>query len=241
MGEGVRAVLIAALLLVGIPAPGRAAPVEVGPQLERLADPELGACLGFLEERLEAGRLSAQGWQYGWTGVYGVTTTLSAVQTLLADDADDRVYNLVGAVKSAGGLAQLLLDPLPARLGAAAMQEVPATTRRGRLERLAVGERQLFVNAARAEQRYSLRRHLEGVTTNVIGGAVIWAFGSSSDAVVSTLSGIAVGELQIWTQPWRATGDLEDYRNRFTNGSVMGDAGWQLRPRPGGVELALRF
>jgi hypothetical protein len=170
--------------------------------------------------------------------VYGVTTVVSAAQTLLADNADDRVYNLVGAVKSAGGLGQLLVDPLPARLGAAPMRAVPATARRGRLERLAVGERQLFVNAARAGQRYSLKRHLEGVTTNLIGGAVIWAFGSSSDAVVSTLSGIAVGELQIWTQPWRATRDLQDYRNRFTTEAA---AAWQLRPRPGGVELALRF
>jgi hypothetical protein len=241
MGKDVRAVLMAALLLAGTAAPGRAQPVEVGPQLEGLDDPEIQARTGFLEERLDAGRRSAQAWQYGWTGVYGVTTTVSAVGTLLADDADDRVYNLVGAVKSAGALAQLLLDPLPARLGAAPMREVPATTRRGRLERLAVGERQLFVNAARAEQRYSLRRHLEGVTTNLIGGAVIWAFGDSSDAVVSTLSGIAVGELQIWTQPWRATGDLEDYRNRFTDGSPVGAGDWELRPRPGGVELALRF
>ena len=241
MRVGLRAAVVAGLLLAGAAAPGHAQSAEVGPELEGLVDPELEARTRFLEKRLEAGRLSAQAWQYGWTGVYGVTTVVSSVQTLLADNADDRVYNLVGAVKSAGGLAQLLVDPLPARLGAAPMQAVPTTARRGRLERLAVGERQLFVNAARAGQRYSLKRHLEGVTTNLIGGAVIWAFGSSSDAVVSTLSGIAVGELQIWTQPWRATGDLEDYRNRFTNGSVMGDAGWQLRPRPGGVELALRF
>ena len=163
--------------------------IEVPPQLEGLSDAETSARLSFLQERLDAGQLTAKTWQYGWTGIFGVGAVASAAQAIMADDGDDRVYNIVGAVKSAGATAQMVLDPLPARLGAEPMRAVPDGTRQGRLQRLAVGERQLVTNAARADTRYSWRRHLEGVTTNLIGGAVIYAFGDSKDALVSALSG----------------------------------------------------
>ena len=95
------------------------------------------------------------------------------------------------------------------------VRAVPGTTPRDRLLRLAVGERTLIENAASAESRFSLRRHLEGVTANLIGGAAIATFGDSGDAVRSTLIGIAIGEAEIWSQPWRATGDLRDYHAQF--------------------------
>lgn len=229
---------LSALLLAAAPTSGMAQGVPVPPQLERLSEGEVDARLRLLEERLDAGRFSGQVWQQGWTGFYALTTLTSAAGAVAADDADGRVANLVGAVKSIGALAQLITDPLPARLGAAPMGE-PAPDRR--LVRLALGERQLAENAARARSRFSLQRHLEGVTTNLIGGAVIWAFGDSGDAITSTLVGIAVGEAQIWSQPWRAEGDLAAYRTAFPTTTVQRAPGWELRPMGTGVQLALRF
>jgi hypothetical protein len=210
-------------------------------QLGQLSDAEIDARLGFLEERLDAGRGTAQAWQYGWTGIYATTLAFGVGQAIATDSGDTRLANLVNAVKSAGALAQLVLDPLPARLGADPMRAVPAQDRQGRRERLAVGERQLRVNAVRADSRYSLQRHLEGVTTNLIGGAVIWAFGDPTDALVSTLSGIAFGEAQIWSQPWRAADDIADYRSAFPTTTAARGVDWELRPTPHGVQLALRF
>ena len=60
-----------------------------------------------------------------------------------------------------------------------------------------LGEQQLLASAARAETRYSLRRHLITIGANLIGGAAILTLGDSNDAVQSTLIGIAVGEAQI--------------------------------------------
>ena len=143
--------------------------------------------------------------------------------------------------KSAAGVAQMLTDPLPARLGADPMRAVPDDTPHGRLQRVALGERQLVTNAARADSRYSLRRHLQGVTTNLIGGGVIYAFGDSKDAMISVLSGIAFSEAQIWTQPWRANGDLTDYRNAFPSTIASRPIQWELRPTLQGVELAFKW
>jgi hypothetical protein len=230
---------IAAVLALA--APVAAEEIEIPFELEELAPAEADARLEFLEERLDDGRLTAQTWQYGWTGAFGVGLVAGAAQAALADDGDERVFQIVGAVKSAGALAQMLTDPLPARLGADPLRAVPGSTSEDRLRRLAVGERLLVENAARAESRFSLRRHAEGVTTNLIGGAVIYALGDSTDALISTLSGILIGELQIWTQPWRATSDLADYRTAFPTTLASRGLDWQLRPTLHGVEVAIRF
>lgn len=231
----------AGILVIGLVSPLAAEEIEIPFELEDLSPAETEARLNFLEQRLDEGRFAAQAWQYGWSGVFGIGLVAGAAQAALADDGDERVYQIVGAVKSAGGLAQMLTDPLPARLGADPLREVPDGTPGGRLQRLALGERQLIENAARAESRYSWRRHLEGVTTNVIGGAVIYSLGDSTDALVSTLSGILVGELQIWTQPWRATADLDAYRTAFPTTMASRGIEWQLRPTLHGVEVAFRF
>jgi hypothetical protein len=219
----------------------RAEDILIPPRLERVPAEEIARRLGFLEERLDAGRRTAQAWQYGWTGIYATTLAVGVGQAIATDSGDTRLAAVVGAVKSAGALASLVAEPLPARLGADPLRAVPAEGRRGRLERLAVGERQLRLNVASAESRYSLRRHLEGVTTNLIGGAIIWAFGDPTDALVSTLSGIAVGEAQIWSQPWRATGDLEAYRAAFPTTLAERGVGWRVRPMPNGVQIAFSF
>ena len=51
----------------------------------------------------------------------------------------------------------------------------------------------------------------------------------------------ACPELQIWTQPWRASSDLADYRNAFPATMASRGIEWQLRPTLNGVELALKF
>ena len=132
----------------------------------------------------------------------------------------------------------LLRDPLPANLGAQPMRAVPGDDRAARLERLAVGERQLLAGAQRAETRYDLRRHLLVIGGNLLGGAAILALGDAEDAVQSTLIGTAIGEAQIWSQPWRAPADLRDYRAEFPKARGIS---WQLRPKGRGLEVVLRF
>ena len=110
----------ACLLLLAAP-PGLAR--ETRPVLA-LSDAELAARLGFLEERLDAGRPPALAWQWGWTGFYGAGLVLNGGYAAVAEDGDDRVRAAVDAVKSGVALAQtlrLVRDPLPANVGAAPM------------------------------------------------------------------------------------------------------------------------
>ena len=119
-----------------------------------------------------------------------------------AEDGDDRVRAIVDATKSAVATPLTLLrDPLPANVGAQPMRDVPGDDRAARMERLAVGERQLLASAARAETRYSLRRHLIVLGGNLLGGAAILTLGDAEDALQSAAIGTAIGEAQIWSQP----------------------------------------
>ena len=215
-------------------AAGAAEPVAI-------PDAELAARLDFLERRLDAARPASLAWQSGWSAFYTVSLAANAGYATVADDHDDRVRAIVDAVKSGVAMVQTLRlahDPLPGNLGAEPMRAVPGEDRAARLQRLAVGERQLLASAERAETRYDLGRHLMVVGSNLLGGAAILAFGSTRDAIASTAIGTAIGEAQIWSQPWRATADLRDYRAAFP---AVPSTGWELRPRGPGVELVLRF
>ena len=206
-----------------------------------IPDAELAARLDFLERRLDAARPTALAWQWGWTGFYGASLAANVGFAVAAEDGDDRVRAIVDAAKSGVAIVQtlrLVREPLPAELGAEPMRAVPGQGRAAGLERLAVGERQLVAGATRAETRFDLRRHLLVVGGNLLGGAAILALGSPADALASTAIGTAIGEAQIWSQPWRATDDLRDYRAAFPGTPA---AGWELRPLGPGVELVLRF
>ena len=178
--------IVLAGLLLAIPVgAARAQQIEVPPQLELLSDAEADARLSFLQERLDAGQTTAKTWQYGWTGIFSVGAVASTAQAIMADDGDERIYNIVGAVKSIGATRPDGTRPAacPPRRGA----DARGAGRHARRPPAAAGRRRakLAINSERADTRYSWRRHLEGVTTNLIGGAVIWGFGDSRDALLS--------------------------------------------------------
>lgn len=80
-----------------------------------------------------------------------------------------------------------------------------------------------------------------GIAANLLGGAVIAAYGDNTDAVTSTVLGIAVSEASIWTEPARAVTDLEDYQNNFRNAQRTDARNWHLVPMNGGVALNISF
>ena len=184
----------------------------------------------FLEERLEAGKRPAQLWQYGWTGFLTVSSTVSAA---LAIDGEDETVNTVNAVKSLGSLALLWLKPLDARHGARAMHDPGHGSD---TERVTLGETALRANAERARTRTDLQRHLTVLAANLIGGGIIWAGASAEDALISTATGLAIGEAQIWTEPSRAIDDARAYNDRFGT-----NLGWSVVPAINQVRLVYRF
>lgn len=206
-----------------------------------ISDTELEQRLKFIETRLVGLNPKASRWQYGWTGFYAASALGQTVLAIDEDDSDDETNYIVGAVKSAGGLAQLLVKPLPAVKSYDRFLSMPAQTRTERLLKLEQGEALMHENAERAQQRYGWKRHLIGIGANLLGAAVIAVYGDSADAVTSTILGIAVSEANIWTEPARAVTDLEEYSTNFRHAQRISTRTWHIVPTIGGAALHISF
>jgi len=220
-------------------------PYTCAEQADRLSDEisnaELEQRLKFIETRLARQSPNARYWQHGWTGFHAASAVVQGVLAVDADDSDDEVNYLVGAVKSTGALAQMLIRPLPAVQSATRFQALPSRSREERIHKVAQGEALLHENADHAATRTSWKRHLIGVGANLFGGVAIAAFGDSSDAVTSTLLGVAVSEANIWTEPSRALNDLEDYQHNKWVQRETSNVSWHIVPLARRVEVKFRF
>ena len=230
------------IILLAFPVWSPRTGAETGAALhDGIGNAELDARLAFIDSRLALQRPGARTWQYGWTGFYSVGAAAQALLAVDADDSDDQVNYIVGAAKSAGALAQLMIKPSPAVQSSSLFQSMPSRTREERLARLARGEALLRENADRASSRRSWKRHLAGIGANLVGGAIIAAFGDDGDAVSSTLIGIAASELTIWTEPSRAIGDLEDYSTGKWGKQQAGRFNWQVIPAVNRLVVKVSF
>ena len=59
--------------------------------------------------------------------------------------------------------------------------------------------------------------------------------------MVSGLTGIAINQANIWSQPWRAIDDLADYEREFPAVPETNEAAWRLTPMKGGIGITIPF
>lgn len=205
----------------------------------RPGEAEIDLRLDAVERSLEANEGSAELWQWGWTSFFAATLAYGTYDAIDTDDHDDRVVDIVNAVQSAGGLAQMLIDPLPARLGTEPLRALPTGSREAKLARLSRGEALMRENADRANEAYDWLPHVANLAVNLGGGGVIWAFADLDHAALSAIPGILIGELQLWTIPQGPAGDWDSYRSRIGEGAGM--VSWSIEPRMGGAAIHVRF
>lgn len=210
-------------------------------QTASLSEEEIDQRLAFIEQRLNAGKPSARRWQYGWSGVFAANAAFRGYMAIKSNNGDNQVSHTVDALKAAGALALLLFRPLPAIDGAEPLEAMPAKTREQKIVRLQAGESLLETNAQRARERTSWSRHLLAIGVNLVGSTAILALGDAKDAVKSNITGIAISQAQIWSQPWRAIDDLKDYEEQFPTTPTAASRSWELSSIPGGLGITIHF
>jgi len=211
--------------------------------LAGLDERELERRVGFLVRRLEKRRPYARFWQAGFTSGWTLGIGIGALQAGLASDHDDQLNGALTAGKAAFGVARLVLDPTPARLGAAPILEIEGEGRAALEARLRAGEAQLARVAHRAGRRYNWLAHAGNIALNGAAGLTVILYGNPSDAVTQIGVSTIAGEIMLWTDPWRGRADLEEYRD-FISGSARPReprARWGLSPLPGGIAFSLEF
>jgi hypothetical protein len=200
------------------------------------------ARLIFLTDRLRAGEGAARAWYWTWTAIYGVATIGQAIGFFTSQDLRGQVNWAVGAATTLLGTVLMLVTDFPAEYAARELSRMPVTTPEQRKAKLKRAE-ELMEKAAEAEtDGRAWFIHLGGAVVSLAGGLILWlAYGFLVDGIINTVAGIAVSEIQIWTQPTRAIGDWREYQAQF--GGTVGGTRPSVRvvPTIGGLAVAGRF
>jgi hypothetical protein len=182
---------------------------------EQRSEEEVDARLQFLEVRLKAEAPQARAWEYGWSIVDISGVGYSVYQLSQANTRSQTAEGVVGAAKSLGGVVGIAFTPFHATKGAHELDGVPDLTPDERERRMLLAESLLRRNAHEADIRYAWKPHFFNALINLAAGGIVMAFGDWQRGLQSAGLGIAVGEIQIWTQPWKAKRDLREYRMQF--------------------------
>jgi len=176
-------------------------------------DSNISERINFIQASFDQGETRAKTWSYSWTGIYGALAGFQTFQTFYK--RHDKASNIVGASESLLGLAALIADPFHARSSGKDLREIPEGTPEEQRHKLEMAEKLLERNYKQEKFGRSLPNHLVVLAVNAVGGAIIWHNSGGRDALMSFLSGIAISEAQIWTQPTRAVTDYNDYRSKY--------------------------
>lgn len=216
----------------------------VGPQpAATLGDQEIERRIAFLTEHLEARRLHAQAWQFGWFAVNAGGMVASSVQAGF-DAGDDRVFDIIEAVKGGIGTTYMVLSPMPAWRGSALVRQMPDQTRAEKLAQLRRAEELMREAAEHARRRKSWVVHLGNLGLNLAGATILFALDTPTLAALSLGIDTAVGEAQIWSRPWEPEQTWKDYEEMVMSGQMPRAARsthWSLVPWRNGIALVAHF
>jgi hypothetical protein len=204
-------------LLVVIVVSMLATPLRAEPQANANHRSDLGARLDFLTQRLNAQRHHADHWRRGWTAIFLASAATNGFRAVDAGDPATRGAFGVETVKSCAGLIDhVLLQPSSARGGADELDAVVGSSADLLHVKVRAAERLLERNAREADTRYAWYRHAGAVLANLAGVLVVGlVWDDWTTALVNGGVGLVAGEAEIWSQPWRARDDWDNYRARF--------------------------
>lgn len=217
-----------------------------------IPDQEAKERLAYIQTALHNGQTSSNIWYWTWIGVYS-TVAITQYSLFFATDAIDpdnkdhwKQDQMAGAITSTLGVIGLAIDPMVPAYALGRFKDMPEGTPEERLLKLKEAEIWLKKSSQRELDGRSWLSHTLNFAVNLAAGLTIWlAFDRSVvDGLITFLPGMAVGELQIWTQPTGAINDYDKYKKRFMTGYVPkrdDDVNWFFAAYPGGMIAGLRF
>jgi hypothetical protein len=238
-----RLVLSAAALALVLRGP----PAAALPKDAALSDAEVARRIAFIEGRFARGDAAANRWWNAWFYGFTALTVAQGVLAIATTDPGLRTDSAVGAASSSLGVMPLGLSPLPARFAVGALRALPDATPAERRRKLARAEELLRESAeAEALGRSWLNHALGGGVSVGVGLVLGFVYKRPGSAVLNTVSGIALSELQIFTQPTAAIDDQRAYERwigmrRAPATAHKNTVEWALIPQPCGLFIAGHF
>lgn len=209
-----------------------------------LAAADAAERLHMIQRGLGADARNARIWAWTWAGLYATSLGINAGRIPLSSH-DTQIDAAVATAGSAIGLSMLGILPLTVmgdqRRLDALVAAAPSDGDRCAL--LAEAER-LLVRDARSEEfgRGALANAGNFVLNIGLGLLLGIGYGHWTAASITTLSGIAVGEVQFATQPTGAVDLLGRYRRGDLAGRAAEPRGaFRISPSVGGGQYSLQF
>lgn len=235
---------IVVVLWAALPRPALAGACPVPPGgAPTLASRDSAERAHFLRTRLLAETARARGWLELWNVSLSALTIGPIALVPVAPDEGYVTDLLFGAATSAATVAMINVLPPPALAHQASLFPQPDHPPVDSCEELARLEA-LFSQVAQAEAAgRSVRAHVMNLVVNV-GVAMLGlgvGFGRWRSAILGSISGTALGELMLLTQPRYLIADLDRYRAGELGSPGNTAMRWELSPqwRPDGVGLRL--
>lgn len=218
--------------------------------VEDSKEPLFAACdpfdrerMQFLEERLDSNGTYAKRWWWAWNGVFVVGMGYQGTNAAFEDNRGKRADLIASAAKSAIGLTRNLWSPPTAKLGTDDLPELDGADPERCRQRLQMAETRLRESAEEGHKnRWSWKPHLANVALNMAAGVVVAEMYERDAAYLNAGIGIAIGELRIFTFPWQAEDDVEEYERRFGSSAPQApETSWRIEPWHQGARLVVSF
>lgn len=200
-----RLLVLSCALLLGLSLTAHAAPAQTA-----------GTAPQFEKRYFEATRLlneqkkQADYWEYGWGAFNGAALVYSTAAAIGENNAKIRNGNIVNAVQGLVGVSDIIFRPLPAFHADVVCSDLDSPQ-----QCLNRKESLLRDSAERAHEPYEVLPHAANAAFNAVSGIVISQIGRTSDALITGISGVIVGEIQIWTTPRGPLSDYDQYQLHF--------------------------
>jgi hypothetical protein len=209
------------------------------------SDAEVSRRLAFIEARLSRGAGAANtwwdAWYYGWTAL----TMGQFVWAIATPDPGTRIDMAVGAASSTLGVIPLGILPFPARTAPRDLARVPASTPEERRRKLVFAEHLLEAAAKDEELRRSWVNHATSIGVSIGVGLVLGVgYRRPVPGLLNAIGGIALSELQIFTQPTAAIADFREYQNLGAERASLTyewkppPVGFTFGPHQGGISIS---
>jgi hypothetical protein len=190
--------------------------------------------LRFISQGLAHAAFKARFWAWTWAGIYSALTVGNGILALTSSNPDDRTDAYIGTAASFIGLMVLVVLPLKVmgdqRWLERRLRKAPADEDTCRL--LADAERLLIRDADSQAFGKSPLVHAGNFGFNIAIALLLGVgFGHWNAAVITGLTGIAIGEIQTFTQPSDTIAMLRNYRfGRLTATPPKPRTTWMLAP-----------
>lgn len=205
-----------------------------------LSDTEVRARIAYLEGVLVREAPAARLWHRGWFwGYAGLTVGEGAVALAARPNSGLRLSAAVGSAKSALGFFAVVFAPSAASTADAKLRAAPERTAAERRAKLRLAERLLKKSAEQQRFGHSWFPQVGAAIVNLAGAYVLWlGYRRFSAGWISLASGMAVSELQYFTQPTQAIDAWSAYRaGRFTEPRVAPRVSFTVLPFARGLCL----